>query len=290
MFTLPTRNESVFVLTKEVGMFKSLAIAICVLFIANTCFAQTAGNTSDPKIPYGNGIANLKDSGLGPLKVSFDFNNIFDRDLKVDGPRSNAELTGQEYLVRIGYNIADRFEPYARLGVVNLKTKWDQSSFDIKVRSDQGFGAGFGMKALVFDIPAQRLRLSLDGQYFYANPDIKTARVNGASPSISATEFKISQWQIAGILSMEFIVGGDKDNPATPYSILPYVGLAYADSSTKVKFKSESTPYDMGDAKNDNKFLFITGCDITSPENISINVEARFIGETAGGGGCTLKF
>ena len=271
-------------------MFKSLAIAICVLFIANTCFAQTAGNTSDPKIPYGNGIANLKDSGLGPLKVSFDFNNIFEKDLKSDSSITKAEIDGQEYLVRIGYNIADRFEPYARFGVVNLKTKWDTSGNSINVRSDQGFGAGLGMKVLVFDIPAQRLRLSLDGQYFYANPDIKTARVNGISSNISATEFKVSQWQIAGILSMEFIMGGDKDNPATPYSILPYVGLAYADSSTKVKFKSGSTPYDIGSAKNDNNILFITGCDITSPENISINVEGRFIGETAGGGGCTLKF
>jgi len=271
-------------------MFKRLAIVACVLFIAGTGFAQTAGNTSDPKIPYGPGIANLKDSGLGPLKVSFDFNNIFERDLKADSPVTKAELDGQEYLVRIGYNIADRFEPYARLGVVNLKTKWDVSGDSINVRSDQGFGAGFGMKALVFDIPEQRLRLSLDGQYFYANPDIKTARVNGTSSSISATEFKVSQWQIAGILSMEFIIGGDEDNPATPYSILPYIGVAYADSSTKVKFKSGSNPYDIGNAKNDNNILFITGCDITSPENISINVEGRFIGETAGGGGCTLKF
>ena len=271
-------------------MFKSLVIAVCVLFIASTCFAQPAGNTSDVKIPYGNGIANLKDSGMGPLKVSFDLNNIFEKELKSGSSISKAEIEGQEYLLRIGYNIADRFEPYARFGIVDLKAKWYQSDRPINVRSDQGFGAGFGMKALVFDIPEQRLRLSLDGQYFYANPDIKKARVDGSNSTISATEFKISQWQIAGILSMEFIIGGDKANPATPYSILPYVGLAYADSSTKIKFKSGSTPYDIGNAKNDKKILFITGCDITSPENISINVEGRFIGETAGGGGCTLKF
>jgi opacity protein-like surface antigen len=271
-------------------MFKSLVLAVCALFIASTCFAQAAGNTSDPKIPYGNGIANLKDSGMGPLKVSLDFNNIFEKDLKVSGTKSNAEMTGQEYLLRVGYTIADRFEPYAKFGVVHLKAKWDQSSEYINVRSDKGFGAGFGMKALVFDMPEQRLRLSLDGQYFYANPDIKNARIDGIGSSISATEFKVSQWQIAGILSMEFIMGGDKDNPATPYSILPYVGLAYADSSNKVKFKTGSASYDIGNAKNDKNVLFITGCDITSPENISINVEGRFIGETAGGGGCTVKF
>jgi opacity protein-like surface antigen len=271
-------------------MFKGVIIVLCILMIAGTGLAQPAGNTSDTKIPYGNGIANLKDSGMGPLKLSLDFNNIFEKDLKGDNLVSRPEITGQEYLLRIGYNIADRFEPYARFGVVHLKTKWEQAGDSLNARSDKGFGAGFGMKALVFDLPEHRLRLSLDGQYFYANPGIQHARVNGVSSNISATEFKISQWQIAGILSMEFIIGGDKDNPATPYSILPYIGIGYADSSTKVKFKSGGASYDIGNAKNDNNFLFITGCDITSPENISINVEGRFVGETAGGGGCTVKF
>jgi hypothetical protein len=273
-------------------MFKGLVLTICALFIASTCFAQAAGNTSDPKIPYGPGVSNLKDSGIsGPIKVAFDFNNIFERKLKAGNSSADAELAGQEYLLRIGYGIADRFEPYAKFGVVHLKTNWtDSSNRYIKAKSDNGFGAGIGMKALVFDVPEHRLRLSLDGQYFYANPDIKKAHIDGVHSNISATEFKISQWQIAGILSMEFIIGGDKDNPATPYSILPYLGLAYSDSDTKVKFKSGSTSYDIGNAKNDKKVLFITGCDITSPENISINLEGRFIGETAGGGGCTVKF
>jgi hypothetical protein len=271
-------------------MFKRLVLIVCILFFSGSGFAQTAGNTSDPKIPYGPGIANLKDSGLGPIKISFDFDNIFDKDLAVTGSVSSAEMRGQQYMLRLGYNIIDRFEPYAKFGLVDLKTKWTQSGTHIKAHSEKGFGAGLGAKALVFEIPEHRIRLSLDGQYFHSNPDIADVRVNGAESAISATEFKISQWHIAAIASMEFIIGGDKDNPATPYSLLPYLGFAYADSSTKVKFASGGNNYDLGNAKHDKKVLFITGCDITSPENISLNIEGRFIGETAGSGGCTVKF
>ncbi|MDD5504986.1 MAG: hypothetical protein PHV77_06760 [Candidatus Omnitrophica bacterium] len=271
-------------------MFKRLVIIVILLFAAGTSFAQTAGNTSDPKVPYGAGIANLKDSGMGPLKLGFEFNNVFKRELKVDTSLTDVKVEGQEYLLRLGYNIGDRFEPYAKFGVVNLKTKWEQSGTSIKAYSDKDFGAGFGMKVLAFESQEHRLRLSLDGHYFYANPDIRSARVDGASSTISATEFKISQWQISGILSMEFIIGGDKQNPATPYSILPYIGLAYADSETKVRFSTVNGSYNLGKGENDKKFLFITGCEIVSPENISLNIEGRFVGETAGSGGCTIKF
>jgi hypothetical protein len=271
-------------------MVKRLLVIGCLLFFATSSFAQTAGNTSDPKIPYGPGVANLQDSGIGPLKLSFDFSNIFDKDLKVVSPVSDAEMHGQEYMLRLGYNILDRVEPYAKFGMVNLKTKWKQSGSYLKTHSEKGFGAGVGAKVLVFDITEHRLRFSLDGQYFYSKPDISSAYIDGAQSHISASEFKISQWHIAGILSMEFLIGGDKKNPATPYSLLPYLGLAYTDSSTKVKFTSGGNIYDIGNAKNDKNVLFITGCDITSPENISLNIEGRFIGETAGSGGCTIKF
>ena len=272
-------------------MFKGLILTVALLFIAGSCFAQVAGNTSDPKIPYGNGIANLKDSGMGPIKVAFDADWVFDRKLEDSSGVSSAELEGQKYLFRIGYTIADRVEPYVKIGTSHLKSSWTQSGSAIKTRAEDGIGLGFGGKVLAFEIPEHKLRFSLDGQYFYTDPGIKSARIGDNSDrSVSAAEFKVSEWQISGILSMEFIIGGDRDNPATPYSIIPYVGGAYSDSKTKVQFQTSGTDYNIGDAESKNKFLLITGCDITSPENISINVEGRWIGETAASGGCTVKF
>lgn len=271
-------------------MLKRVIIIACVLLYAGSCFAQVAGNTSDPKIPYGPGIANLQESGLGPIKVSFDVDWVFNKDLDEESGISGAESEGQKYLLRLGYTIADRVEPYIKLGTSHLKASWDQYGVEAKARAEDGFAIGVGGKALLFDIPEHRIRFSVDGQYLYTDPGIKDAHINGADRAISASEFKVSEWQVAGIVSMEFLVNGDKSNPATPYSIIPYIGGAYTDSKTDVKFTTGNINYDLGDANNKDKFIFLTGCDITAPENISINVEGRWVGETAASGGCTLKF
>jgi len=271
-------------------MLRRVIVIACVLLYAGSCFALTAGNTSDPKIPYGPGTANLQESGMGPIKVGFDADWIFDKDLDGKSGVSSAESEGQKYLLRIGYTITDRVEPYIRLGTSHLRASWDQNGVQSKVRAENGFAFGIGGKALLFDIPEHRIRFSVDGQYLYTDPGIKKVDIDGANRTISASEFKVSEWQLAGIMSMEFLINNDSNNPATPYSLIPYLGIAYADSKTDVKFTSSDVNYDLGDASNKNKFIFLSGCDITAPENISLNIEARFAGETAISSGCTLKF
>ena len=271
-------------------MLKRVAVVACVLLYAGSCFAQVAGNTSDPKIPYGPGIANLQASGIGPIKASFDVDWVFDKDLSGGSSVTSAESEGQKYLLRLGYTIADRFEPYIKLGTSHLKSSWHQNNVLVKMRGEDGFAFGIGGRGLLFDIPEHRIRFSMDAQYLYTDPGVKSAHIEGAERSVSASEFKVSEWQIAGIVSMEFIMNGDTSNPATPYSVIPYLGIAYADSKTDSKFTFAGTIYDIGSASSDDKFVFLTGCDITAPENISINIEGRWVGETAASGGCTLKF
>jgi hypothetical protein len=36
--------------------------------------------------------------------------------------------------------------------------------------------------------------------------------------------------------------------------------------------------------------MLVTGCDITSPQDVSLNIEGRWLGETAGSAGLTVKF
>ncbi len=271
-------------------MLKKVIVIASILLYTGSCFAQVAGNTSDPKIPYGPGIANLKESGIGPIKVGFDADWVFNKDLDGEGGVSSAESEGQKYLLRIGYTIADRVEPYIKLGTSHLKASWTQNGLQAKTTAEDGFAFGVGGKALLYDIPEHRIRFSVDAQYLYTDPGIKKAHVDGANRTISASEFKVSEWHLAGIVSMEFLINNKSDNPATPYSVIPYLGAAYADSKTDARFTSSDVNYDLGDANNKDKFVLLTGCDITAPENISINVEGRWIGETAASGGCTLKF
>lgn len=271
-------------------MLKKLFITGIILLFASSCFAATAGNTSDPKTPYGPGIANMQASGLGPFKVSFDCDWIFDKDLTGASGVTSAEIEGQKYLVRIGYTFADRIEPYLKLGGSHLKASWKQRGYDIKAKSEHGLAIGLGAKALVFEIPEHRLRFSLDGQYLYTDPDIREGFVDNPERSISVTEFKVKEWQIAGMVSMEFPLNYDKKDPAAIYSLIPYAGLAYSNSDNDVRFRCAGVDFDLGNAENEDKFVLITGCDLISPENVSLNAEGRWIGETAASGGVTVKF
>jgi len=271
-------------------MLKRLFIVAVILLFAHNCFAISAGNTSDPKVPYGPGISNLQASGFGPLKVGFDTTMVLDKDLEDTNDITEGEFNGQYYLFRIGYTFADRIEPYVKLGVSNLEAKWRERGLNITAENEESFAMGIGGKVLAFEIPEYRLRLSIDGQYLYTSGDVKKAYVNDPIGNISATEFNITEWQVAGILSIEFPLNYDRHDSAAVHSIIPYLGLAYADSKNEVSFSQGNQNYDLDTAANDNKFLFITGCDITSPENLSLNIEGRWLGETAVSGGFTAKF
>jgi hypothetical protein len=271
-------------------MLKRLFVIGIILLFAGSAYAATAGNTSDTRVPYGPGIANMEASGLGPFKLAFDGDWILNKDLSGESGVSSAEIEGQKYIFRLGYDFADRIEPYMQLGFCRLKASWRQNGTDIKAKSEHGLVLGLGGKVLVFEVPEHRFRFSVDGKWQYMDPDIKQGDVNMPNRSISATEFTVNEWQVVGIVSMEFVFNYDKDNPAAIYSLIPYAGVGYCDSQTDVNFKCGGQDYDIGGASNEDLLLLVTGCDVTSPENLSLNVEGRWIGETAVSGGFTAKF
>lgn len=275
-------------------MQKRFFTIIIILLYASSCFAAVAGNTTDPKVPYGSGISKMKASGLGPFKVGFDYDWIHERNLKGGDDTQNAEIDGSKYIFRIAYTFADRIEPYINVGIINLRTSWDQGGFDIKGKSEHGFLSGIGTKIGLFEIPEHRLRFSMDWHYLYSDAgfDDDSAHVGDPHRNISLAQFKVKEWQIAGLVSMEFLLEYDRKNPAAIASLIPYVGLAYADSDIDVHFVHDNTgvKYDIGNAENKDKILLITGCNLLAPDDIALNVEGRWIGEVSASGGITLKF
>lgn len=273
-------------------MIKKFFVIGVILFFAGSCFAATAGNTSDPKIPYGSGIANMEKTGMGPFKFSFDGDWIFEKNLGGKSGTSDAEIEGEWYLFRIGYTFADRIEPYVKFGMSHLKAAWKQEGYiRLKVKGENAFAVGVGTKLRLYEIPEYRLRVSLDGQYLYTDPDIDRATIGAArGRAVTASEFEVKEWQIAGIVSLELPVNYDRTDPAAVYSIIPYIGLAYFDSETKAKFTYGETTYDLGKAENEENFLLITGCNVASPNNVSFNLEGRWVGEAAASAGFTAKF
>ncbi len=269
-------------------------IFILLLFICPNIYAAPAGNPSDTKMPQGDGIAKLKDT-VGSVKVSFDADSIIDRDLKGASDVTSAEMEGEWYLLRLGYPMfEDRFEPYVKLGLSHLEASWKENSRFVVVKGDNEMAWGVGGRLLAYELPEYRIKFVIDGQYRSTEPDIDDVTVNDPSRTVSASEFKISEWQIGGIVSMEFPLGAGKRRgryyKSDIYSLVPYVGLAYSDCDIKGKFTYEDTAYDIGNAESDDKIVLITGCDFVTPENTSLNIEGHLIGETSVSGGATVKF
>jgi len=279
-------------------MFKRfIIIAVIIFFSAGSCFAASVGNTSDPKTPYGPGVANMQKTGLGPFKVSIDINGVFKKELSSpDSDVGDPEFEGQWYLGRIGYTFADRVEPYLKFGAANLKTKWterierDHSEEDIKVASEIGFAIGGGAKMLIFDMPEYRIRMTADAQCLYTDPGVDKVKVNVPNRSVSATEFKVLEWQASGVISIELPFNYDRKDPTAVYSVIPYLGAGYADSEIQAEFNFDNRSYSLGKAKNRLPLFVITGMDIVAPKNVVFNVEGRWVGETSASGGCTVKF
>ena len=69
-----------------------------------------------------------------------------------------------------------------------------------------------------------------------------------------------------------------------------WVGAAFTDSSVDAKFTEGGLDYDIGNADTDNKFALIGGCDLVTPQNVAINIEARITSEVSLSGGATVKF
>jgi len=271
-------------------MKRLLIIVSLVILSTQSAYAAAAGNTSDTKIPYGPGIFNMQNSGAGSFKMSFDGDWIFDRDLEPGEGKTSGDLEGQKYLFRMAYTFAERVEPYLQVGVSNLKTCWNEQNQPIEAKGEEGFIIGGGGKVLIFEVPEHHLRFSCDGHYLFTDSEIKKAEIGTAVSPVTADEFEVKEWQITGILSMEFPLGYDRYNSAAVYSLIPYVGVAYFDSDVKSQFTYNGREYNIGNANNEDNFLFIAGCDFTSPENIVFNIEGRFVGETAASSGLTVKF
>lgn len=269
----------------------SVGIFILVLFICANVYAAPIGNPSDTRTPPGKGIFKLKDT-IGSVKVSLDAESILERDLNGS---TDAQLEGQWYMARISYPLfQDVLEPYVKIGTSDLETSWKTAGGGVViVRGDIDLAWGIGARFLAYEMPKYRVKFIIDGQYRSTEPGMDDVTVDQPSRTVSAFDFKVHEWQIGGIVSIELPLGQSKSRygKSDIYTLIPYFGIAYTDCDTTTKFTYTGAEYDIGsNAGNEHKATLIAGCDFVCPENLSVNVEGKIIGETSVSGGATVRF
>ena len=186
--------------------------------------------------------------------------------------------------------ITDTGEEYAAITVIGVITEFeDWTDSDADGNHDPWFAQGKTATMAVYvsetkleEMGGGILRLGADGRYRHTDLDLDYIEVDGVkydipSGSVSSAKLELREWQIALAASYQID------------QFIPYVGGKYSDLSGDAKTTVSGTEY-KSDLDSDNNFGVFVGADLLVNDSAVINVEGRFIDETALSGGATIRF
>lgn len=279
---------------KRTNLLIFLGIFIFLLNISFRVFAGTVGNTATIDGPKGPGIFSLKKDRNISIKSGLDFEFLFDRDIKANAA-SNTELTSAEwYMAKISCVMFNRVEPYLKLGIAHMKARWTEAGSEVKLESDTNFAWGFGSRVLIWEFERPRIKIISDAFYRIADLDAEEGYSAGAKVSMdtSKSRFLIREWQIALLAATEIDISGPgREDFLGVSTIIPYAGVKYSDINGRLRLTWTSGNYNNpGEIESDNIFGLFAGCDFVGPNSVSLNLEGRFIDETALTAGLAVLF
>jgi len=279
-----------------------------------------------PSIGWAATVGNIAETqgDLGKFSLGLEYDGVFDRDMDWESGSANeiiAGVTNTESLSsdsiddieidsnRIFLKGALGFHPnvdiFVKLGMASAN--WEAMGKvpgypdeKIEFEDDWDFAWGIGVKVKIFETPGG-IRFMGDAQYlsYKVDGDLKTDGKNSdqdilevlrsfdPNATFSAdSKVEIKEWQVALYVNQTF------------GNFSPYAGVKYSEYDMDFEFKGSGQalgkPYSLkieGDAEADDNFGIFLGTDIyIIPNQLSINIEARFIDETAGTFGLTYRF
>jgi hypothetical protein len=274
----------------------SILLLVLVIILNTSClgFAGTVGNASDINAPKGKGVFSLRQDKNITIKMGLDCEFLFDRDIDANAA-TNAKITsGEWYMTKISYLMFDRFQPYVTLGMAHMKAKWTELGSEVKLESDTNFAWGLGAKAFIYEFESPKIRILTDGFYRVADLDAEEGYSGGSKVTFdtSASRFLIREWQIALLATTEIDVSGSGREEVLGIStIIPYAGIKYSDINGRLRLtQSAATYHNPGTIESDDIFGIFVGCDFVGPNSILVNLEGRFLDETALTAGVDVLF
>ena len=224
--------------------------------------------------------------------ASVEYTALLNQDIKDQTSVKNHEIDqSSAVLAKVNYAFNENYSLYAKLGMADLETQLtvvsagaDRAPY--KLEYDFGFAWGIGGKAS-YAIGESGLRVIGDLQYLQWDSSLSSLTVNGTKPgSISASDVTVSDFSLSGILAKEWgsftpYLGVKLSKVIVDYGSVNHAGVTIG-STTFTGFT--------GDAESENNIGVITGAEYKVTDNFSLNVEGRFIDETAITGGAVYRF
>ena len=245
-------------------------------------------------ICYAGGLGPVEPLGPETCEVGIEYNGIMDKDLEGSGSiktkGTEVDWCNQVYL-KAALGVGSFLNIYGKLGAANLKQqiKWndDYLGRTQTLEYDEGVFWGVGTSGL-YDFGNQ-IGLGGDFQFNMWYNDINT--VDGSEVTYFQTggSGSLENCEIQTSLYMTYTF-----QPAEDFRFVPYLGgyYSYFESSIDdpIKYADAVFAYELKDLENDDKFGLLVGANISALENVAVNLECRFLAETAFTGGLSCRF
>jgi len=285
----------------------SIALFMAILSFPAFGGAATIGNTA------------ISQGGSGEFSLGVEYDRVFNRDLKFkSGTRDRNDngvistvsfpalgdrmedvtMESNRVLLKgtLGFHQDIDLDLFIKLGTADLRYEENNKitgSPDQKMEFDGNFDIAWGGGAKFgFYRSPNGLRIMGDAQYLTYEVD-GNFQINGIdratfeTPATYDSKSKVEEWQAALYVLQEFKRGN------------PYLGIKYSDlilrNETNVSGRTAAgAPYSYKEttkADADKNLGVFLGADINLIQNrLSINIEGRFLDETAGSIGASYKF
>jgi hypothetical protein len=300
----------------NIMMKKTIVVGLLIfaLSLPSIGRAATVGNVAETQ------------GALGKFSLGLEYDGVFNRDMdwksgsmsvtalgvtttepRLDPGESieDMEVDSNRIFLKGTLGLHPNVDIFVKLGMAdaNSEYKWKESGFPdekIEFEDDWDFAWGVGAKVKIFETPGG-LRFMADGQYlsYEVDGDIKVdgqdfdqglleelQLLDPTATFSSDSKTEIEEWQVALYVNQTF------------GNFSPYAGVKYSEFDVDFELKGSgqlfAIPYSLKldeESEADDNFGVFVGTDIyIIPNQLSLNIEARFIDETAGTFGVNYRF
>ena len=281
-----------------------------------------------PSIGWAATVGNIAETqgALGKFSLGLEYDGIFNRDMDwksgsetetflgvthtepvpyPGGTIKDIEIDSNRIFLKGTLGLHPNVDMFVKLGMASAN--WEAMTKEpgypdekLEFEDDWNFAWGIGVKAKIFETPggvrfmadAQYLSYKVDGDVKVDGKDVDQIMLeeyqllDPMATFSSDSEIEIKEWQVALYVNQTF------------GNFSPYAGIKYSDFETDLEINVNGqllgNPYSMkwkGDAEAEDNFGIFLGTDIyIIPNQLSVNIEARFIDETAGTIGMNYRF
>jgi len=242
------------------------------------------------------GIARTASAGgLGPVEplgsmksaISVEYNGILDKTLKKSGDMSKGRVeNSNQVYAQYALGVGDMANIYGKLGTADLETKytWTTGGRSQTVKYDYGLLWGIGGNFL-YDL-GNKFGIGGDAQMdMWFN---ESNSVTGDNSPVFTNKGRSNSYDIQASAYLTYTM-----EMGTSMKLVPYAGGYYSFFRTKntdVKYADNTYSYQLGDTDGKDKFGILAGANMNCGQSVTLNLEGRFIAETALTAGLSYKF